>query len=77
MGIVGGIVGVNGAKTRAHVISLADPHLVSISHSGDEIGNKQGPLWKDNDNSISTQSHDQNLRVFIVYGEWQSENRGN
>ena len=25
MGIVGGIVGVNGAKTRAHVISLPRP----------------------------------------------------
>ena len=26
MGIVGGIVGVNGAKTRAHVISLVSSH---------------------------------------------------
>ena len=32
MGIVGGIVGVNGAKTRAHVISLA-VHLSVIKKS--------------------------------------------
>ena len=33
MGIVGGIVGVNGAKTRAHVISLGEILLfVSFSN---------------------------------------------